>query len=149
MPRTVKQPAQQEPKSMTAGDRSEAAQIAAHCVACGSPELAAEFIGQGTPLSEVKVRVSLIGKVTDMSVLACSVDRSLPVGLGRQLLAEGRSLQEIRSEFFARMVAKQEETSICSHVPADQGNAGAAASRASMARTLKARGITPNAGRSA
>lgn len=147
MPRSAKQPvpqpAAQQPSPMTDDARSEAAQIAAHCVASGSPELAAEFIAQGTPLAEVKERVSLIAKVTEMSMLACAVDRSFPVGLGRQLLAEGRSLQEIRSEFFARMVTKQEETSISSHVPAASGNAGAAASQASMIRTLKARGMTP------
>lgn len=148
MPRAAKQPVPQpvapQPSPMTEADRSEAAEIAAHCVACGSPELIADFLTQGTSLAKVKEQVSLIGKVTEMSMLACSVDRSLPVGLGRQLLAEGRSLQEIRSEFFTRMVAKQEETSISSHVPLSQGNAGAAASQASMHRTLKSMGITPH-----
>ncbi len=91
----------------------------------------------------VKERVSLIARVTDLSMLACSVDRSLPVGLGRQLLAEGHSLQEIRTEFFSRMVAKQDETAISSHVPLNGGNAGVSASRASMKRTLKAAGVTP------
>ncbi|MGU3449682.1 hypothetical protein [Methylobacterium sp. 391_Methyba4] len=147
MPRTAKQPEQQpapqDPQPWSDDNRAEAAQIAAHCVANGSPELAAEFIAQGTPLAEVKERVSLIAKVTEMSMLACSVDRSLPVGLGRQLLAEGRSLQEIRSEFFARMVAKQDETAISSHVPMNGGNAGVSASRASMERTLKAAGVAP------
>lgn len=123
--------------------RSEAAQIAEHCTACGVPHLAAGFLGEGLSLDEVRVRVSAVATVRQMSTLARKKEPSIPADLGANMLAEGYGVSEIRTELFERIVAEEEKTSISSHVPADRGNAGISASRASMERALKAQGITP------
>ena len=123
--------------------RSEAAQIAEHCHACGVPHLAAGFLGEGLSLDEVKARVSAVAAVRQMSTIARRKEPSIPADLGTNMLAEGHSVPEIRAELFERIVAAEEQTSIASHVPAASGNAGHAASQGSMRRTLQASGITP------
>lgn len=121
--------------------RSEAAQIAEHCHACGVPHLAAGFLGEGLLLDEVKARVSAVAAVRQMSTIARRKEPSIPADLGSNMLAEGHSVPEIRAELFERIVAAEEQTSIASHVPS--GSAGPAASQGSMRRTLQASGITP------
>ena len=129
-------------------NRSEAAQIAEHCHTCGMPHLAAGFLGEGLSLEEVKARVSAAATVKQMSMIAQQKEPSIPADLGANMLAQGCGVSQIRAELFERIVAAEESTSIASHVPAAGGNAGFAASQASMRRTLRASGITPTDGAS-
>lgn len=123
--------------------RSEAAQIAEHCNACGVPHLAAGFLGEGLSLDDVKARVSAAATVKQMSAIARQKEPSIPADLGSDMLARGCGVLEIRAELFERIVAAEERTSIASHVPPVTGNVGHAAARDSMRRTLQASGVTP------
>lgn len=123
--------------------RGEAAEIVALCVAGGVPAMAAGLIGEGVAIEEVKARIRAAGEGHKLVALGRRQNKTIPADLADKVLAEGGSVEDIRSRIFDILVTREQETSVASHIPASIGNAGFAASAANMEQTLQAQGIEP------
>ncbi len=121
--------------------RADAAEIARLCVDGGVPAMAATLLAEGVSVDQAKERIGAAGKINDLVALARRKDASLPADLGAQMIASGKTVEQVRAELFDKLVAAEEKTSISSHVPAAVGNAGISASAASMERELVRAGL--------
>jgi hypothetical protein len=118
-------------------NRAEAAEIVKLCVDGGVPMMASGMLAEGISVEDAKARIASAGKAKEIVALARKKDASIPADLAATMLAEGKTVEEIRTAVFDKLVASEEKTSISSHVPTASGNAGVSASRASMDRVLK------------
>lgn len=121
--------------------RAEAAEIAKLCHDGGVPAMAASLIAEGVSVDDAKKRIAAAGQARDLVALARRKDASIPADLAATMLAEGKTVEDVRTALFDRLVATEAKTPINSHVPAGDGKAGADAAKASMQRQLEARGL--------
>jgi len=121
--------------------RADAAEIVTLCVAGGVPAMAANLIAEGVSVAQAKERIGAAGEIKNLVALARRKDPSLPSDLDATMLAEGKSVAQARAALFDKLVANEDRTSISSHPPAAQGNAGPTASATSMQRELKRAGL--------
>ncbi|ACL58762.1 hypothetical protein [Methylobacterium nodulans] len=121
--------------------RADAAEIARLCVEGGVPAMAATLLAEGVSTDDAKKRVAAAGEAKNLVMLARRKDSSIPEDLAATMLAEGKTVEQIRAALFDRLVAAEDRTSISSHPPAPQGNAGPAAAKANMKRQLEAMGL--------
>lgn len=133
-----------EAKGKTVG-RAEAAEIVKLCVDGGVPMMASSMIAEGIGVEDAKTRIAAAGKAKDLVALARRKDGTIPEDLAATMLAEGKTVEDIRTALFDKLVAGEEKTSIASHVPAAGGDAGISSSRASMQRELKRAGLSTEA----
>ena len=129
----------------TTVSRADAAEIITLCVAGGVPAMASTLVAEGATVAQAKERIGAAGEVKNLVALARRKDPTLPADLDATMLAEGKTVEQARAALFDKLVAKEAETSVASHVPAAVGNAGAAASATSMERELKRAGIKKDA----
>ncbi len=123
--------------------RADASEIAKLCVEGGVPGMAASLLAEGVSVEDAKKRVAAAGQAKDLVALARRKDASIPEDLAATMLADGKTVEQIRTALFDKLVAGEEKTSISSHIPADPGGkAGVAASSASMEREIKRAGLT-------
>lgn len=125
----------------TAIQRSEASEIAKACVAAGVPTMAASLLAEGVSLATANERIGAASQVKELVALASKADSTITASLADDYLAQGKTVEQVRAALFDRMVAKQEETKVSSHVEQPKGNATAAAASASMERELKRAGM--------
>lgn len=126
--------------------RTEAADIARLCCDCGVPHMAAGFLAEGITLDEAKTRISVVGTAMEIVALARRKEPSIPADLAATMLADHKSIAEIRAEVFERIVAAEEAVGeISSHAPLPMSTADHArmAGRASMERALREQGMEP------
>lgn len=127
--------------------RVEAAEVAKLCVEGGVPGMAASLLAEGITVEEAKKRIAAAGEAKNLVALARRKDPSIPEDLAATLLAEGKSVEQIRTALFDKLVAGEERTPIASHIPvADPRNVGVAATTTSMERELKRSGLTKKEG---
>lgn len=124
--------------------RADAGEIARLCADGGVPGMTATLLTEGVSVDDAKKRIAAAGEAKNLVTLARAKDPSIPEDLAASMLAEGKTVEQIRTALFDKLVAAEEKTSISSHVPAAQGNAGASASRASMEREIKRAGLSTN-----
>ena len=118
--------------------RAEAADVVRLCIDGGVPTMAAGMIAEGIGVEDAKARIAAAGKVKELVASARRMNASIPADFAATMIAEGKTVEDIRMALFDKLVADQEQTSIASHVPVvATGAAGLAASRASMDRVLK------------
>lgn len=122
--------------------RAQAGEIIRLCADGGVPGMAATLVTEGVSVEDAKKRIAAAGEAKNLVALARRKDPSIPEDLAATMLAEGKTVENIRTALFDKLVAAEEQTSIASHVPTPQGNAGAAASTASMEREIKRAGLT-------
>ncbi|MER2249516.1 hypothetical protein ABS772_06255 [Methylorubrum podarium] len=123
--------------------RAQAGEIARLCADGGVPGMTATLLTEGVSVDDARKRIAAAGEATNLVALARRKDPSIPEDLAATLLAEGKSVEQIRTALFDKLVAAENDTSIASHVPADPGSkAGVAASTASMEREIKRAGLT-------
>ncbi|SFH04467.1 head maturation protease, ClpP-related [Methylobacterium gossipiicola] len=125
--------------------RADASEIAKLCVEGGVPAMAATLLAEGATVAQAKERIGAAGEVTNLVALARRKDPSLPTNLAATMLAEGKTVEQARAALFDKLVAHEDRTSISSHPPAAQGNAGPTASATSMERELKRAGMKKDA----
>ncbi|MGN7124069.1 hypothetical protein [Methylorubrum thiocyanatum] len=125
--------------------RADAGQIARLCADGGVPGMTATLLTEGVSVDDAKKRIAAAGEATNLVALARRKDASIPEDLGAKMLAEGKTVEDIRTALFDKLVAAEEKTSISSHIPAPQGNAGATATRTSMERQLVKAGLKKDA----
>ncbi|KQO76434.1 head maturation protease, ClpP-related [Methylobacterium sp. Leaf88] len=125
--------------------RADASEIVTLCVAGGVPAMAASLLAEGATVAQAKERIGAAGEVKNLVALARRKDPTLPADLDATMLAEGKTVEQARAALFDKLVASEEQTSISSHPPAAQGNAGPTASATSMQRELKRAGLTKGA----
>ncbi len=116
------------PEAGTIVGRAEAAEIAKLCVNGGMPGMAATLLAEGVGLGEARARVAAAAGVESMVNLARGLNASIPQDLAATMLAEGKSVQEIRAALFDRIVATEEKTTVFSQKPAG-GTAASGASK--------------------
>ncbi|WP_419952528.1 hypothetical protein [Methylobacterium sp.] len=133
--------AEKDRTSTTSIDRTDASQIAKLCVEGGVPNMAATLLAEGVSLEDAKKRIGAAGEAQKLVAMARRKDASIPEDLATKMLADGKSVEQVRTALFDKLVAGEEKTEISSHIPASIGNAGAAASSASMERELKRAGL--------
>ena len=133
--------AEKDRTSTTSIDRTDASQIAKLCVEGGLPNMAATLLAEGVSLEDAKKRIGAAGEAQKLVAMARRKDASIPEDLATKMLADGKSVEQVRTALFDKLVAGEEKTEISSHIPASIGNAGAAASSASMERELKRAGL--------
>ncbi|MFG5121612.1 hypothetical protein [Methylorubrum sp. POS3] len=121
--------------------RADAAEIARLCTAGGVPAMAATLLAEGIGVDEARQRIAAAGEARNLVALARAKDPSIPEDLAATMLAEGKGVEAIRAALFDKLVAGEATTSIASHVPVETGQAGAAASSASMAREIRRAGL--------
>ncbi|CAO4138039.1 head maturation protease, ClpP-related [Methylorubrum extorquens] len=126
----------------TSVPRSDASAIAKACVDGGVPAMAASLLAEGVSLAEAKTRIGAAGEVKNLVALARRKDPNIPEDLAATMLADGKTVEQARAALFDKLVAAEEKTAIASHPPAALGNAGAAASTASMEREIKRAGLS-------
>lgn len=128
-------------------NRAEAAEIVKLCVDGGVPMMASGMIAEGISVEDAKARIASAGKAQEIVALARKKDASIPADLAATMLAEGKTVEEIRTAVFDKLVASEEKTSISSHVPpaADGPTTGISAAQSSMQRTLKRAGLSKDA----
>lgn len=132
-------------ETSTAIGRADAAEIARLCMAGGVPAMAATLLAEGVGVEDAKERIASAGEARNLVALARRKDPSIPEDLAATLLADGKTVEQIRAALFDKLVSAENDTSISSHVPASTGNAGAVAANASMERELKRAGIKKDA----
>jgi hypothetical protein len=135
-----------EAKDKTVG-RAEAAEIVKLCVDGGVPMMASGMLAEGIGVEDAKTRIAAAGKAKDLVALARRKDGNIPEDLAATMLAEGKTVEDIRSALFDKLVAAEEKTSISSHAPIAAGGlaAGISAAQSSMQRTLKRAGLLKDA----
>ena len=133
---------QKKVETATTISRADAAEISRLCATGGVPAMAATLLAEGVGVDDAKKRVAAAGEAKNLVALARAKDPSIPEDLAATMLAEGKGVEDVRAALFDKLVAGEEKTSIASHVPAGTGNAGAAASSASMEREIKRAGLT-------
>ncbi|CAO4171016.1 hypothetical protein [Methylorubrum extorquens] len=136
---------QQTTQTSTAIGRAEAAEIARLCASGGVPNMAATLLAEGVGVEDAKKRIAAAGEAKNLVALARRKDSSIPEDFAATMLAEGKGVEDIRTALFDKLVAAEEKTSVSSHVPAAQGNAGASAATASMQRELARAGLKKDA----
>lgn len=136
---------QQTTQTSTAIGRAEAAEIARLCATGGVPNMAATLLAEGVGVEDAKKRIAAAGEAKNLVALARRKDSSIPEDFAASMLAEGKGVEDIRTALFDKLVAAEEQTSVSSHVPAAQGNAGASAAKASMQRELVRAGLKKDA----
>lgn len=99
--------------------RADAGEIARLCAAGGVPGMTATLLTEGVSVDDAKKRIAAAGEATNLVALARRKDPSIPEDLGAKMLAEGKTVEDIRTALFDKLVAAESETSISSHVPAD------------------------------
>ncbi|MFE1601623.1 hypothetical protein [Methylobacterium sp. ID0610] len=132
--------AQEALNSATSISRANAAEIAKLCVDGGVPAMAATLLAEGVGVEDAKKRVTEAGEAKNLVMLARRKDPGIPEDFAATMLAEGKTVADIRSALFDKLVAAEEKTSIRSHPPALEGNAGVTASASSMERELRRAG---------
>jgi hypothetical protein len=125
--------------------RAEASQIAKLCVDGGVPGMAATLLAEGVSVDDAKTRIAAAGEAKNLVTLARRKDSSIPEDFAASMLADGKTVADVRTALFDKLVAGEEKTSISSHVPAALGNAGPTASATSMERELKRAGLKKDA----
>jgi hypothetical protein len=125
--------------------RAQAGEIAKLCADGGVPGMTATLLTEGVSVEDAKKRIAAAGEATNLVALARRKDASIPEDLGAKMLAEGKTVEDIRTALFDKLVAAENDTSISSHIPAAQGNAGASATRTSMERQLVKAGLKKDA----
>ncbi|WP_244476019.1 hypothetical protein [Methylobacterium sp. Leaf93] len=136
--------AEKDRTSTTSIDRTDASQIARLCVEGGVPNMAATLLAEGVSLDDAKKRIGAAGEAQKLVALARRKDASIPEDLAATMLADGKSVEQVRAALFDKLVAGEERTSISSHVPAAIP-AGPTASANSMERELKRAGLKKDA----
>ncbi|MEH3117104.1 MAG: hypothetical protein PGN25_05705 [Methylorubrum populi] len=127
-------------------DADEAAAIAALCTDCGVPHMAASLLAEGVSLDVAKTRISIVGTAMEIMAIARRKDPSIPAGLATDMLAQGKNIEQIRTALFEYIVAAEDAVGeINSHTPLPMSEADhqRTASRASMERELRAKGLEP------
>lgn len=137
--------AEAERSTSSASTRADAAEIAKLCVNGGVASMASALIAEGVSVDEARTRINAAGEMKAVVEHARRVDPTIPADAADKLLAEGKTVEQARASFFERFVAAEEKTSIRSHVPAAQGNAGLTASASSMERELRRAGLKKDA----
>lgn len=125
--------------------RADAGQIARLCADGGVPGMTATLLTEGVSVEDAKARIAEAGEAANLVALARRKDPSIPEDLAASMLAEGKTVENIRTALFDKLVAAEDKTSISSHIPAPQGNAGATATRTSMERQLVKAGLKKDA----
>lgn len=125
--------------------RADAGEIARLCADGGVPGMTATLLTEGVSVEDAKKRIAAAGEAKNLVALARAKDPSIPEDLAASMLAEGKTVEQIRTALFDKLVAAEEKTSISSHVPAPQGNAGAPAAKASMEREIARAGLKKEA----
>jgi len=129
----------------TTVSRADAAEIMTLCVAGGVPEMGAKLVTEGVTVAQAKDRIQTVANVAERVALARRQSPAIAADFGAKMLAEGKSVDEITSALLSAICATEDKTSISSHPPAAQGNAGPTASATSMERELKRAGLTKGA----
>ncbi len=125
--------------------RAQAAEIARLCADGGVPGMTASLLAEGASVDDAKKRIAAAGEAQNLVALARRKDASIPEDLAATMLADGKSVEHVRTALFDKLVANEDRTSISSHPPAAQGNAGPTASATSMQRELKRAGLNKDA----
>ena len=110
------------PEAGTTVGRAEAAQIAKLCVDGGVPGMAAPLLAEGVGIEEARARVAAAAGVESMVNLARRLNASIPQDLAATMLADGKTVEQIRASLFDQIVAAEEKTVVLSQMPA-AGNA--------------------------
>lgn len=106
-------------EASTTISRADAGQIARLCADGGVPGMTATLLTEGVSVEDAKARIAEAGEAANLVALARRKDPSIPEDLAATMLADGKTVENIRTALFDKLVAAEEKTSISSHVPAD------------------------------
>ncbi|KQP99902.1 hypothetical protein ASF59_10935 [Methylobacterium sp. Leaf121] len=104
--------------------RAQAGEIARLCADGGVPGMTATLLTEGLSVEDAKKRIAAAGEAKNLVALARAKDPSIPEDLAASMLAEGKTVEQIRTALFDKLVAAEEQTSISSHIPADGKKTG-------------------------
>lgn len=96
--------------------RADAAEIARLCADGGVPTMAAVLIAGGVPVEEAKGRIASVAEANNLVALARRKDAGIPADLGAKMLAEGKSIADLRAALLDRFVAAEDKEPVSSHV---------------------------------
>lgn len=135
---------QERSRAATSISRSDASEIAKLCADGGVPTMASTLLAEGVSVAEAKTRIGAAGQIKDLVALARKTSDAIPEGMAEEMIASGRTVDQTRAALFDKLVAKQEQTSVRSHVAPGAGETSASptATTGNMARQLKSLGIT-------
>ena len=114
-----------EVKDKTVG-RAEAAEIVKLCVDGGVPMMASTLLAEGVSVEVAKTRIAAVGEAKAMVTGARRVNGSIPEDFAATMLAEGKSVDQIRAALFEKMVAADEKSTLVTHAPPAGGGTTAA-----------------------
>lgn len=99
-------------------DRLQAAEIAKLCVDGGVPTMASTLLAEGVSVEGAKARIAAVGEAASLVTGFRRIDASIPEDFAATMLAQGKSVEDIRSALFGRLVTADDSTAIISAAPA-------------------------------
>lgn len=106
-----------ERTAATSVSRTDAAEIARLTTAAGMPGLTADFLARGVSVEEAKTQIEAAKEIESLNTLARRLDASMPADFGSKMLAEGKSVAEVRAAIMDRANATSEDTVVTSQQP--------------------------------
>ncbi len=134
--------AQRTTTSSTAIQRSEASDIAKACVDGGVPAMASSLLAEGVTLAVAKERIGSASQIKELVALASKTSSAVTADMADQFISAGKTVEQVRAELFDKLVAKQDETAIRSHVGSAKNEGGPEAAQSNMKRLLAQSGMT-------
>jgi len=117
------------PRSDTSAiGRAQAAEIARLCADGGVPSMTASLLAEGASVDDAKKRIASAGEAQNLVALARQKNASIPEDLATTMLAEGKSVENVRAALFDKLVATEESTVLFTQKSAG-GTAGSGASK--------------------
>lgn len=116
--------------------KTDAAEIVKACNAAGVPQMAADLLVEGVTIAVAQERIGMAQRMKDLVTSARKKDTTIPENQAEVFLKAGKTVDQARAELFDRIVAKEEETTINSHVAPGDKN-GREMTKASMAALIK------------
>lgn len=97
--------------------RTEAAEIVKLCVDGGVPTMASTLLAEGVSVEGAKARIAAVGEAEALVAGARRVDARIPEDFAATMLAQGKSVDQIRASLFEKMVAADQKTPVVTHKP--------------------------------
>lgn len=99
-------------------DRTEAAEIVKLCVDGVVPMMASTLLAEGVSVEVAKTRIAAVGEAASLVTGFRRIDARIPEDFAATMLAEGKSVDQIRAALFEKLVAEEQETIVISQAPA-------------------------------
>ena len=97
--------------------RMQAAAVAKICIDGGAPELAAGLLSEGSSVDEARARVAGLGEVKALVTGARRLNASIPTDFCASMLAEGKSLTDIRTAVLTKLAADGDSIALMTERP--------------------------------